>query len=424
VPLPGLDLDDRTWADLVLEVKNLIPGYAPDWTDQNPSDPGITLVELFAWLTEMLIFRTDQVPDRHIIAFLRLLNGPGWTWQPTGNPAVDSLALAAEVRATDGRLRSTTRAITTDDFAILALQTNAGDPTVPQVARATCVPRRHLDASLYTDRPGHLTVVVVPDRALLPPQTDSLQAAVQTYLERWRLLTTQIHVTGPLYAPFRIEVQVAPNVGVTEDVVTGKIGSRLAQLFDPSSAEPWPFGRSVFVSGLYGELAALPEIDYIAALELDPVDTGDLGTMPATELWNDDGDLVGLGLGPYQLPKLSDGQVSVYVSRTFVAIDIEISVQVKPDSSPALVRRSVKAALRAFFHPASPETPNGPTGTAPWGPIPFDDVRAAVLRAVPEVVNVLPPTVHTTPNRNDAANRQLTLLQGEFAELQTTVTVV
>lgn len=67
------DLDDRTWADLVDQMRALIPRYAPGWTDHNPSDLGITLIELFAWLTEGVIYRLNQVPEKNYIAFLNLL---------------------------------------------------------------------------------------------------------------------------------------------------------------------------------------------------------------------------------------------------------------------------------------------------------------------------------------------------------------
>jgi len=67
------NLDDRTWQDLVDQMRALIPQYAPDWTDHNPSDLGITLIELFAWLTEAVIYRLNQVPDKSYIAFLNLL---------------------------------------------------------------------------------------------------------------------------------------------------------------------------------------------------------------------------------------------------------------------------------------------------------------------------------------------------------------
>jgi predicted phage baseplate assembly protein len=67
------DLDDRTWQDLVEEMKALIPRYAPAWTDHNPSDIGIALIELFAWLAEGVIYRLNRVPDKNYVAFLSLL---------------------------------------------------------------------------------------------------------------------------------------------------------------------------------------------------------------------------------------------------------------------------------------------------------------------------------------------------------------
>jgi predicted phage baseplate assembly protein len=67
------NLDDRTWQDLVNEAVALIPTYAPQWTDYNSSDLGITLIELFAWLVEGLTYRLNRVPDKNYIAFLNLL---------------------------------------------------------------------------------------------------------------------------------------------------------------------------------------------------------------------------------------------------------------------------------------------------------------------------------------------------------------
>ena len=54
-------------------MRALIPRYAPGWTDHNPSDLGITLMELFAWLAEGVVYRLNQVPDKNYIAFLNLL---------------------------------------------------------------------------------------------------------------------------------------------------------------------------------------------------------------------------------------------------------------------------------------------------------------------------------------------------------------
>ena len=73
MPLPLPNLDTRRWADLVEEGRALIPRYAPQWSDHNVHDPGITLIELFAWLTEALIYRTNRIPQRHRRKFLLLI---------------------------------------------------------------------------------------------------------------------------------------------------------------------------------------------------------------------------------------------------------------------------------------------------------------------------------------------------------------
>src|SRR5512145_379219 len=73
MPLPTPLLDDRHFQDLVDHAKRSIPQYCPEWTDHNVSDPGVTLIELFAWMTDLLLYRVNQVPDKVYIKFLELL---------------------------------------------------------------------------------------------------------------------------------------------------------------------------------------------------------------------------------------------------------------------------------------------------------------------------------------------------------------
>ena len=67
------NLDDKTYQEIVDEAIRLIPHYCPEWTNHNPSDPGITLIELFAWMTEMMIYRLNQVPDKVYLTLLDLI---------------------------------------------------------------------------------------------------------------------------------------------------------------------------------------------------------------------------------------------------------------------------------------------------------------------------------------------------------------
>ena len=85
LPAPNLD-DLRFQRDLVDEARRRIIGYCPEWTDYNLSDPGITLIELFAWMTEKIVYRLNRVPDKNYIKFLELL---GTQLQPASSARVE-----------------------------------------------------------------------------------------------------------------------------------------------------------------------------------------------------------------------------------------------------------------------------------------------------------------------------------------------
>lgn len=67
------NLDDRRFQDLVDDAKRLVQTRTDGWTDHNVSDPGVTLIEAFAWMTDQLLYRLNRVPDRNYIKFLELI---------------------------------------------------------------------------------------------------------------------------------------------------------------------------------------------------------------------------------------------------------------------------------------------------------------------------------------------------------------
>ena len=73
MPVPLPNLDDRRWVDLVEEGRALIPFYGPGWTDHNYHCPGITFLELLAWVTEMDVYQVNRVPEQHVRKFLALV---------------------------------------------------------------------------------------------------------------------------------------------------------------------------------------------------------------------------------------------------------------------------------------------------------------------------------------------------------------
>src|SRR5260370_23806610 len=76
--LAPLQLDDLTWDDMVAAIRRRIPAESQgNWTLHAPADPGITLLELFAYLLEQRLYWLNQVPDAFVVAVLRLLGLDG-----------------------------------------------------------------------------------------------------------------------------------------------------------------------------------------------------------------------------------------------------------------------------------------------------------------------------------------------------------
>jgi len=84
--LPTPRLDDRTFEDIRREALQRIPQLCPEWTDFNPSDPGMTVVELMAWMTDVMLYRLNRLPEKNFIRFLELMGvelrpaTPARTW--------------------------------------------------------------------------------------------------------------------------------------------------------------------------------------------------------------------------------------------------------------------------------------------------------------------------------------------------------
>jgi hypothetical protein len=411
MPLQLPKLDDRHYADLVAEARRLIPVHDPDWTDHNPSDPGITLLELFAYLTEMLLYRLDRVTGDNQRKFLKLLNGPDWT---------HGADLKADIRTAVLAVHARDRAVTAADFERLAIEDfiqwvtalqrveekaredgtmvdqlcetlNTDNPlkqwwrttqlegakanlpsNMPGVVRACCVPSRNLDRGTEATRtecaPGHVSLIVLPqdtDRAAQDPDREARQKkALWGYLDEKRMLTTRHHVVGPHYVRISAEIVVATVVGASTSAVRDRVAGRpgrpgkLQRFLDPLSGgtaqEGWPFGRDVYVSELYEEIETIDGVDYITDLMLfATASQPDEQAAPAQQLWHPAGDLIGISFEQHQLPRFDFGAATVVVapSTSFVAIQLAVTLTKTAVADPAILRRQAKIVVRQFLHP-------------------------------------------------------------------------
>src|SRR4051812_33603929 len=76
MPITVPEIDGRRYQDILDEALSRIPAHTPEWTNLNENDPGIALLELFAFMTESLLYRANRIPERNELAFLRLLGLP------------------------------------------------------------------------------------------------------------------------------------------------------------------------------------------------------------------------------------------------------------------------------------------------------------------------------------------------------------
>jgi len=283
MPIPLPNLDDRTYADLVEEARALIPTLYPDWTDHNPTDPGIVLTEMLAWLVDMMIYRINQIPDDSYAAYLKLLKGdPNWQ-------LASDTSLEQAVQDTIRDLRERYRAVTCADFEYLALKEWPKTPEAKAlgmagiIKRALCLPNHKTDEMEEVippskDKPlsGHVCLIVVPaDRSNSDSQNSKLLEKLHTFLDERRLLTTHHHVAKPAYVGITVSATLFLRPDANTSDTQKKAKTTIQSFFDPLEGGPegggWPFGRDVYISEVYACLDQVSGIDYVrdVAIEIE-----------------------------------------------------------------------------------------------------------------------------------------------------------
>ncbi|THA73182.1 putative baseplate assembly protein [Streptomyces sp. A0642] len=127
--LPSPNLDDRRFQQLVDEAKRYVQQRSPEWTDHNVSDPGVTLIETFAYMVDQLLYRLNRVPDRNYSAFLDLLGVQLFPptvaradvdfWLSAPQPDTVRLPAGTEVATARGETEEAVVFSTAEDLAIV-----------------------------------------------------------------------------------------------------------------------------------------------------------------------------------------------------------------------------------------------------------------------------------------------------------------
>jgi hypothetical protein len=301
MPIVTPNLDDRTYQDLVQEGIALIPRYSREWTNHNASDPGITLLEVFAYVTEIFLYRINLVSDAHRTKFLKLLTGGG-------PPEQNHAALEAALRQASLEMRRPTRAVTSADFEAIAYQAVQDEPPDQQVRRVKCLARRNLGErssaeEAHRDQPGHFTVVFV---CTDPRQAQVVQQKILQYLEPRRLLTSRVHVREAGYLDLGIRIRAVLSPGASQAAATRSLSLALNRFFDPLTGglggSGWPFGRSVYTS----DISRMERPEGVQSLRLEAFEVSDSARLQKNEA----GEVVEVRLRPDELVRIRISEVA------------------------------------------------------------------------------------------------------------------
>ena len=269
LPLPNLD--DRTYADLVEEAISQIPVEYPEWTDHNPTDTGIILIELLAWLTEMTLYRVNQIPDDNYASFVSLLKGEQWDLSNV-TAAERQKRLQSEIQQTLLELRHRYRAVTSEDYEQLVLEdwNQSRESNDLTIARVKCLAQRNLDElDADTIAKGHISLVVVPENNNQVKDEKNKYENLLNFLDQRSLLTTRLHIVEPEYVSVAIETELVLEDGAQAEEVKKNAEAEVTMFFAPLQSgkywqgKGWLFGRSVYISELYKILDDLEGVDYV-----------------------------------------------------------------------------------------------------------------------------------------------------------------
>lgn len=258
IPLPNLDT--KSYEELVDEMISSIPNYTDTWTDHNPSDPGITILELLSWIAETTLYRINRIPDESYVNFLRLVAGAAGiddVERALNDPYLDRshrqiLEFLREIEKGDKKtiaemktkalsfLKSRYRSITESDFQRLAIEaTSDGSEGQPKVRRAIVYKSRDKEK---------VEIVIVTDER---NHYEELIPFVKDYLKPRTLIGTKIEVKKPVYTDVAIDIKAVCHHYAVPEKVEDNIRKRIMRHLDPFAGGDektgWPYRRPLTV---------------------------------------------------------------------------------------------------------------------------------------------------------------------------------
>jgi hypothetical protein len=267
--IPQPNLYTKKFQDILDEMLASIPKHTDKWTNYNSSDPGITILEMLAWVGDITLYRIDRIPEETYTSFLRLVAGAA------GNEDVENLlnkpdldrshqkilSLLKEVENENKKttdeingavltfLSSRFRAITEEDFRELAIEATDFANSPSKVERA-----------IVSADETKVEIIVVPDKwaeyeelkeSDKNAEYNRLIKQVSDYLDPRRLIGTVVEVKKPFFESVNIEIKIVSSPYAKFENVREKVIDRIVNYLDPlvggHKRDGWPYGRPLTV---------------------------------------------------------------------------------------------------------------------------------------------------------------------------------
>lgn len=267
IQLPNLDT--KTYEDISEEMVASIPKYTDKWTNHNPSDPGITILELLSWIAETTLYRMNGIPHESYVNFLRLVAGASGTDEVERllkDPHQDKyhrkiLDFLKEIEEGHDKtipqiktesllfLKSRYRAVTEDDFRQLAVEaTNLLGVKVRRVIVEKAPDESKVEIILVPDKWKQYEELTGSEKQDIYKE---LAGSVMDYLNPRTLIGTKIGVKQPVYSDVGIDLKIVCHHYAIAEKIEADTKDRISQHLDPfvggDEKTGWPYRRSLSV---------------------------------------------------------------------------------------------------------------------------------------------------------------------------------
>jgi hypothetical protein len=287
MPLQPPDLAGKTYKDIMDEMLASIPKYSDTWTNLNPSDPGITILELLSWNADMTLYRINRMPEESYVNFLRLVAGTSGleyvnrsleklkTDPNSDRMLIRLLEFLKDIEKGEQKeipeikaaaldfLNSNYRAMTKEDFERLSIETTEND--IVKVKRAIVISDGE-----------KVEVIIVSDPVYRYNKDvyDDLIKKVKGYLYPRRLIGTRIVVKSPAFTRVKIEVKVIYQYQYHDTTnVEESVRKRILEYLDPLTGghegKGWTYKRSLTVYEIDQIVEEMEGIDRVKEVIID-----------------------------------------------------------------------------------------------------------------------------------------------------------